>query len=191
MTRIPVEECEFVKVSDIKRATTWIRLYVESGRASGRSGSTSLFTVAVSGHFGISMARLYCHDNLSSWPFSYRLDSNPERRSAESVFALQIQLSRRSGPISLLVLPAKHRVWFERQTCGAAKAHRCWMHSLRPWRASALGALLHGTGTPTADELARFNNHRPSIFSASPLRYTWLLAVQNGWPVAGFVDTSK
>ena len=60
------------------------------------------------------------------------------------------------------------------------------------WNAS--GVLLHGTGTPTADELARVNNHRPSIFFASPLRLTWLLAVQNGWRVAGFSrfsDTSK
>ena len=39
-----------------------------------------------------------------------------------------------------------------------------------PWRASASCVLLHGTGTPTADDLARVNNQRPSIFSASPLR---------------------
>ena len=28
--------------------------------------------------------------------------------------------------------------------------------------------LLHGTGTPTADELTRVNSHLPSIFLASP-----------------------
>ena len=48
-----------------------------------------------------------------------------------------------------------------------------------------------GTGTETADELTRVNNHRPSIFLASPSRSTWLLAVQFGRPVAGFNDTSK
>jgi len=37
--------------------------------------------------------------------------------------------------------------------------------------------LLHGIGTGTADELTRVNNHRPSIFLASPSRSTWLLAV--------------
>ena len=52
------------------------------------------------------------------------------------------------------------------------------MHALRPWRARASGVLLHGTGTATADELTRVNNHRPSIFLASPSRSTWLLAVQ-------------
>ena len=117
--------------------------------------------------------------------------SNPERRSAESVFALQIQPSRRSGLISLLrfarpniptgsnvrpaVLPKPVDVGCTRCARGE-RVHR---------------VLLHGTGTPTADELARVNNHRPSIFSASPSRFTWLLAVQNGWPVAGFNDTSK
>ena len=59
------------------------------------------------------------------------------------------------------------------------------------WRPEFEAVLLHGTGTPTADELACVNNHRPSIFFASPSRLTWLLAVQNGWPVAGFSDTSK
>lgn len=54
------------------------------------------------------------------------------------------------------------------------------MPSLRPWRARASDVLLHGTGTGTADELTRVNNHRPSIFLASPSRDTWLLAVQNG-----------
>lgn len=63
--------------------------------------------------------------------------------------------------------------------------------SLCPWRGRASGVLLHGTGTGTADELTCVNNHRPSIFLASPSRDTWLLAVQNGWPVAGFNDTSK
>jgi hypothetical protein len=48
-----------------------------------------------------------------------------------------------------------------------------------------------GTGTETADELTRVNNYRPSIFLASPSRSTWLLAVQFGWPVAVFNDTSK
>lgn len=65
------------------------------------------------------------------------------------------------------------------------------MHALRSWRARASGVLLHGTGTPTAVEVTCVNNQRPSIFSASPLRFTWLLAVQNGRPVAGFNDTSK
>jgi hypothetical protein len=50
---------------------------------------------------------------------------------------------------------------------------------------------LHGTGTGTADVLTCVNNHRPSTFLASPSRLTWLLAVQNGRPVAGFNDTSK
>ena len=64
-----------------------------------------------------------------------------------------------------------------------------------PWRARAPGGLRHGTGggtgTETADELTRVNNHRPSIFWASPSRSTWLLAVQFGRPVAAFNDTSK
>ena len=42
-----------------------------------------------------------------------------------------------------------------------------------------------GNGTGTADEVTRVNNHRPSIFLASPSRSTWLLAAQSGWPVAG------
>ena len=65
------------------------------------------------------------------------------------------------------------------------------MHALRPWRARASGVLLHGTGTETADELTLVNNHRPSIFLARPSRSTWLTAVQNGWPVAGFNATLK
>ena len=71
------------------------------------------------------------------------------------------------------------------------------MHALRPGRARASGVLLHGTGTgggmgtETADEVTRVNSHCPSIFLASPSRSTWLLAVQNGKPVAGFNDTSK
>lgn len=48
-----------------------------------------------------------------------------------------------------------------------------------------------GTGTPTAEELTRVNNQRPSIFLASPSRSTWLLAVQFGRPVTEFKDTSK
>jgi hypothetical protein len=71
------------------------------------------------------------------------------------------------------------------------------MHALRPWQARASGVLFHGTGTgagtgtETADELTRVNNHRPSIFWASPSRFTWLLAVQFGRPVVAFNDTSK
>jgi hypothetical protein len=73
------------------------------------------------------------------------------------------------------------------------------MHAPRASRARASGVLLHGTGTgtaagtgtETADELTRVNNHRPSIFLASPSRSTWLTAVQNGKPVAGFNATLK
>src|ERR1700749_2886777 len=93
---------------------------------------------------------------------------------------------------------------FRRQSAGVffrsfvGPVDRCWMHSLG-WRASASRVFLHGSGTPTAGGigiptavvLTRVNNHFPSIFMASPVRSTWLLAVQNGWPVAGFVDTSK
>jgi len=52
-------------------------------------------------------------------------------------------------------------------------------------------AVCYGIGIPTAAELTLVNNHLPLIFFASPLRYTWLLAVQDGWPVAGSNDTSK
>ena len=65
------------------------------------------------------------------------------------------------------------------------------MHAPPPWQARASGVLLHGTGTETADELTRVNNHRPWIFLASPSRSTWLLAAHNGWPVSGSNDTSK
>src|ERR1700684_3672142 len=60
-----------------------------------------------------------------------------------------------------------------------------------PSRARASGVLPHGTGTETADELTLVKNHRPSIFLASPSRSTWLTAVQNVWPVAGFNATLK
>jgi hypothetical protein len=100
-------------------------------------------------------------------------------------------------PLSDTGVEQEFPVCSECQTCGVAQTHRRWMHSLRTWRASASGGLLHGigigagSGTETADELTRVNNHRPSIFLASPSRSTWLLAVQFGCPVAGFNDTSK
>ena len=67
------------------------------------------------------------------------------------------------------------------------------MHALRPWRARASCVLLHGIGIPTAAELStRVNNHRPSIFLASPSRSAWFLAVQFGRPQwQAFNDTSK
>jgi hypothetical protein len=65
------------------------------------------------------------------------------------------------------------------------------MHALLPWGARTSGVLLHGTGTETTDELTCVNNHRPSIFLASPLRSTWLLAAHSGKLVVGSKDTSK
>jgi hypothetical protein len=58
-------------------------------------------------------------------------------------------------------------------------------------RLIAPGMSLHGIGTGTATPLSCVNNHRPSIFLALPTRATWLTAVQNGNPVAGFNATSK
>ena len=147
-----------------------------------------------------SMHALACLCHSRDVPIRRDPRSNPERRSAESVFALQIQRGRQSGLNSPLVCSAKHPVGSERQTCDAAGADRSMLDALAAsWRASASRVLLHGTGTPTAGGigiptavvLTRVNNHFPSIFIASPVRSTWLLAVQNGWPVAGFVDTSK
>ena len=43
------------------------------------------------------------------------------------------------------------------------------------------------TGTGTGEELTVVNNHRRPIFLASPSRFTWLLAVQNGWPLTEHV----
>ena len=53
----------------------------------------------------------------------------------------------------------------------------------------ALAVAIEFAGARVGD--VRASSHGPSVFSASPLRSTWLLAVQNGWPVAGFNDTSK
>jgi hypothetical protein len=167
-------------------------------RHSSRLGSESLSQWAFPNTYPVLHHGI--HSQCAIWPVCAIRDvlirrdprSNPERRSAESVFrsADSAQPPERAN-LAASSCPAKHPVWFDRETCGAAKDCRRWLHSLRPWRASASGGLLHGTGTPTADELARVNNQRPSIFSASPLRYTWLLAVQFGRPVAGFNDTSK
>ena len=59
---------------------------------------------------------------------------NPNRILNDEVrsqfFALQIQLGRQSGLNSPLVCPAKHPVWFERQTRDAARAHRSMLDAL-------------------------------------------------------------
>ena len=117
--------------------------------------------------------------------------SNPKQRSLQSICGLQILPGRQIGLNSPLVCPAKHPVLVRTSDLRCCQSPSMLDALAAPWRARASGVLLHGTGTGTADELACVTNQRPSIFLASPSRLTWLLAVQNGWPVAGFNDTSK
>src|SRR5215469_10132518 len=88
--------------------------------------------------------------------------SNPKRRSAQSIFALQIPPGRQSRLNSPLVCPAKHPVLVRTSDLRCCQSPSTLDALAAPWRASASPVLLPGTGTPTADVLARVNNHRRS-----------------------------